>query len=67
MRKPQNDLSSRVNEMHYFNVGAKVIESLDNYKTVRTVVSVGGLFKDDHIQLDDKNSPWMIAGHYERA
>lgn len=67
MRIPQNDFNSRINEMHYFQIGTKVIEIDDDHKTECTVVSVGGLFKDDHIQLDEKNSPWMISGKYRRA
>lgn len=67
MRMPQNDLSSRINEMHYFQIGTKVIEIDDDHKTERLVVSVGGLYNNDHIQLDSKSSPWMIAGKYQRA
>ena len=51
-------------EMHGFIEGSRVVERDDYRKTERVVVSVGGYYKDDHIQLDSKNSPWMIAGHY---
>lgn len=67
MRMPQNDLNSRIKEMHHFQIGTKVTEKEGDHKTERTVVSIGGLFNDDHIQLDSKNSPWMISGRYQRA
>lgn len=67
MKAPQNDLNSRINEMHHFQIGTKVIEWESGHKTESVVVSIGGLFNSDHIQLDDKNSPWMIAGEYRKA
>lgn len=51
-------------EMHGFTEGTRVIEWDDPHKTERVVVSVGGLYKDDHIQLDSKTTPWMISGSY---
>jgi len=67
MKMPNNDFNSRINEMHHFQIGTKVIEWEGSHKTESVVVSIGGLFNSDHIQLDDKNSPWMIAGKYRRA
>ena len=51
-------------EMHGFIVGSIVVERDDPYKTERTVIGIGGNYKDDHIKLDEFNSPWMIAGNY---
>ena len=51
--------------MHGFTEGSKVLEVDDQHNTVMVVVSIGGYYKDDHIQLDSKNSPWMIAGNYK--
>lgn len=54
-------------DMHGFIEGTKVVEWDDPHKREMVVVSVGGYYKDDHIQLDSKNTPWMIAGHYKKA
>lgn len=60
------DVNSRHHtEMHCFSEGATVVEWDDPHKTERVVVSVSGQYKDDHIQLDSKNTPWMIAGNYK--
>lgn len=47
---------NRLADYHGFIPGAMVIEYGDHTKTKREVVSVGGLRKDDHIQLDDKKT-----------
>ncbi len=80
MKKPQDDLNSRHHsEMHGFIEGSIIVEDNGEGMTIaerelpfhkRTqhiVVSVGGYYKENHIQIDSKNSPWMIAGHYRLA
>lgn len=51
-------------EMHGFIVGSTVIERDDPHKEKRTVIGIGGDYKDDHIKLDKFNSPWEISGNY---
>ena len=61
------DLNSRHHtEMHCFVEGTLVIERDDPHKTKRKVIATDGDYKDDHIKLDEFNSPWMIAGDYLR-
>jgi len=62
-----DDQISRINDMHYFQIGTKVVAWDDRFQTERTVIGIRGNYKDDHIRLDEPNSPWMIAGHYRRA
>ncbi len=59
-------------EMHGFVEGSVVVDRYDDLtpymeRQTYTVVSIGGLYKDDHVQLDSKKTPWMIAGHYISA
>ena len=58
---------NRLADYHGFIEGVMVIEYGDTTKTKMEVVGIGGLRKDDHIQLDSKKTPWMIAGDYYHA
>jgi hypothetical protein len=61
------DLNSRHHtELHCFTEGTIVVEREDIHKVARTVIATSGYYKDDHIKLDEFNSPWMIAGSYVR-
>lgn len=66
MKRYNNDLGSSREDLHGFIEGSKVIRDYDE-SHIHTVVNIGGLCKDDHIQLNSKKTPWMIAGNYTRA
>lgn len=61
----------RAEELHGLIVGMEVVDKYSDIpyqkRTNYTVISIGGLLKTDHIQLDDKNSPWLIAGEFRET
>jgi hypothetical protein len=54
-------------DMHCFIEGSIVVARDDPYKTERTVIAIGGYYKDDHIQLDNKKSQWEFARDFKKV